>query len=176
LELKKQLNDLLARGYIRPNKSPYKALVLFVDKKDGKLRMCIDFGTLNKVTIKNNYPLPQIDDLFDMLAWAKYFSHIDLKSRYYQIRIAKGDIEKTTCCIKYEPYEFLMMPFGLCNAPSIFTILMNTIFWEKMDDFVIIYIDDIFVYLKTEGDHARQLKMVLRKLRNNKLYTNGRKK
>ena len=175
MELKKQLNDLLARGYIRPSKSPYGAPVLFVDKKDGKLRMCIDYRALNKVTIKNNYPLPRIDDLFDRLAGAKYFSRIDLKSGYYQIRIADGDVEKTACRTRYGSYEFLVMPFGLCNAPSTFTTLMNTIFREEMDDFVIIYIDDILVFSKTAEEHARHLEVVLKKLRDNKLYANGEK-
>ena len=175
LELKKQLNDLLSRGYIRPSKSPYGAPVLFVDKKDGKLRMCIDYRALNKVTIKNNYPLPRIDDLFDRLAGAKYFSRIDLKSGYYQIRIADGDIEKTACRTRYGSYEFLVMPFGLCNAPSTFTTLMNTIFREEMDDFVIVYIDDILVYSKTAEEHARHLEAVLGRLRDNKLYANGEK-
>ena len=105
--------------------------MLFVDKTDGKLRMCIDYRALNKVTIKNNYPIPRIDNLFDKLAGAKYFSHIDLKSGYYQIRIADGDVEKTACRIRYGSYEFLVMPFGLCNAPSTFTTFMNTIFREE---------------------------------------------
>ena len=175
LELKKQLNDLLSRGYIRPSKSPYGAPVLFVDKKDGKLRMCIDYRALNKVTIKNNYPLSRIDDLFDRLAGAEFFSRIDLKSGYYQIRIANEDVEKTACCTRYGSYEFLVMPFGLCNAPSTFTTLMNTIFSEEMDDFVIGYIDDILVYSKTAEEHARYLEVVLRKLKDNKLYANGEK-
>ena len=128
LELKKQLNDLLSRGYIRPSKSPYGAPIIFVDKKDGKLCMCINYKALNKVTIKNNYPLPRIDDLFDRLVGAKYFIHIDLKSRYYQIQIVNGDVEKTICHIRYGSYEFFVMPFGLCNAPSTFTTLMNPIF------------------------------------------------
>jgi len=122
-----------------------------VDKKDGKLRMCIDYRALNKVTIKNNYPLPRIDDLFDRLAGAKYFSRIDLKSGYYQIRIADADVEKTACRTRYGSYEFLVMPFGLCNAPSTFTTLMNTIFREEMDDFVIVYIDDILVFPRGRG-------------------------
>ena len=127
LELMKQLNDLLSKDYIRPSKSSYRAPVLFVDKMDGKLHMCIDYRALNKVTIKNNYPLPRIDDLFDRLAGAKYFSCIDLKSAYYQVQIADGDIEKTACHTRYGSYEFLVMPLGLCNAPLTFTTLMNTI-------------------------------------------------
>jgi hypothetical protein len=172
LGVKKQLNDLLARGYIRPSRSPYRALVYFIDKKDGKLRMCIDYIALNKITIKNKYPLPRINDLFDKLARAKYFRRIDFKSGYYQIWIADGYIEKTKCCIRYKSYEFLVIPFGLCNAPSTFTILMNTIFWEEIDDFVIIYIDDILVNSKTVEDHVWQLEVVLR---DNKLYANGEK-
>ena len=175
MELKGQLNELLARGYVRPSKSPYGAPVLFVDKKDGKLRMCVDYRALNKVTIKNNYPLPRIDDLFDRLAGARYFSRIDLKSGYYQIRIADEDVEKTACRTRYGSYEFLVMPFGLCNAPSTFTTLMNTIFREEMDDFVIVYIDDILVYSKTAEEHARHLEVVLKRLRDNKLYANGEK-
>ena len=175
LELKKQLNDLLSRGYIMPSKSPYGASMLFVDKKDGKLHMYIDYRALNKATIKNNYPLPQIDDLFDQLARTKYFSRIDLKSGYYQIRIVDGDIEKTTCRTRYGSYEFLVMPFGLCNAPSTFTTLMNTIFREEMDDFVIVYIDDILVYSKTVEEHVRHLEVVLGRLRDNKLYANEEK-
>ena len=175
LELKKQLNDLLSRGYIRPSKSPYGAPVLFVDKKDGKLRMCINYRALNKVTIKNNYLLPRIDDLFDWLAGAKYFSHIDLKSGYYQIRIADGEVEKTACCTRYGSYEFLVMPFGLCNVPLTFTTLMNTIFREEMNDFVIVYIDDILVYSKTAEEHARHLEAMLGRLRDNKLYANREK-
>jgi hypothetical protein len=130
---------------------------------------------LNKVTIKNNYPLPRIDDLFDRLAGAKYFSRIDLKSGYYQIRIANEDVEKTVCHTRHGSYEFLVMSFGLCNAPSTFTTLMNTIFREETDNFVIIYIDDILVYSKTAEEHARHLEVVLQKLRDNKLYANREK-
>ena len=161
LKLKKQLDDLLSRGYIRPSKSPYRALVLFVDKMDGKLHMCIDYRALTKVTIKNNYLLSWIDDFFDRLAGAKYFSCIDLKSGYYQIRIADGDVEKTACRIRYGSYEFLVMPVRLCNALLTFTTLMNTIFREEMDDFVIVYIDDILVHSKTTEQHAQHLNRCL---------------
>ena len=156
--MKSQLDELLAKGYIRQSKSPYGAPVLFVDKKDGKLRLCVDYRALNKVTVKNSYPLPRIDDLFDRLAGAKYFSRIDLRSRYHQIWIAQGDEEKTACRTRYGSFEFLVMPFGLCNAPATFTTLMNNIFHEYLDDFVIIYIDDILVYSKTVEEHASILR------------------
>ena len=112
-ELKSQLDELLAKGYIRQSKSPYGAPVLFVDKKDGKLRLCVDYRALNKVTVKTSYPLPRIDDLFDRLAGAKYFSRINLRSGYHQIRIAQGNEEKTACRTRYGSFEFLVMPFGL---------------------------------------------------------------
>ena len=168
--MKSQLDDLLAKGYVRQSKSPYGAPVLFVDKKDGKLRLCVDYRAFNKVTVKNLYPLPRIDDLFDQLARAKYFSRIDLRSGYHQIRIAQGDEEKTACRTRYGSFEFLVMPFGLCNAPATFTTLMNNIFYEYLDDFVIIYINDILVYLKTAKEHAEHLEKVFQKLRSNKLY------
>jgi len=127
-ELKVQLEELLAKGYIKPSKSPYGAPVLFVHKKDGILRMCVDYRALNKVTVKNQYPLPRIDDLFDQLSGAKVFSRIDLRSEYYQIRITQGDEEKTACRTRYGSYEFLVMPFGFTNAPATFCTLMNDIF------------------------------------------------
>jgi hypothetical protein len=129
-ELKVQLEELLIKGYIKPSKSPYGAPILFVHKKDGTLRMCVDYRALNKATVKNRYPLPCIDDLFDRLSRAKVFSRIDLRSGYYQIRIAKGDEEKTACCTRYGSYEFLVMPFGLTNAPATFCTFMNDIFRE----------------------------------------------
>jgi hypothetical protein len=137
--------------------------------------MCIDYKALNEVTIKNNYLLPWIDYISDRLAEAKYFNRIDLKSRYYQIRIANKDVKKTACRTRYGSYEFLVMPFGLCNTPSTFTTFMNTIFREEIDDFVIVYIDDILVYSKTAEEHARHLEVVLQKFKNNKLYAYGEK-
>jgi hypothetical protein len=130
-ELKKfkiQLEELFAKGYIKPNKSPYGAPILFVHKKDGTLRMCVDYRALNKATVKNRYSLPRIDDLFDHLLGAKVFSRIDLRLGYYQIRIAKGDKKKTVCHTRYGSYEFLVMPFGLANALATFCTLMNDIF------------------------------------------------
>ncbi len=127
-ELKVQLEELLTKGYIKPSKSPYGAPVLFVHKKDGTLRMCVDYRALNKATVKNRYPLPRIDDLFDRFSGTKVFSRIDLRSGYYQIRIKEGDEEKTACRTRYGSYEFLVMPFGLTNAPATFCTLMNDIF------------------------------------------------
>jgi hypothetical protein len=127
-ELKVQLEELLAKRYIKPSKSPYGAPVLFVHKKDGTLKMCVDYRALNKATVKNRYPLPRIDDLFDRLSGAKVFSRIDLRSGYYQIRIAERDEEKTACRTRYGSYELLVMPFGLTNAPATFCTLMNDIF------------------------------------------------
>jgi hypothetical protein len=135
-ELKVQLEKLLAKGYIKPSKSPYGALVLFVHKKDGTLRMCVDY----------QYPLPRIDDLFDRLSGAKVFSRIDLRSGYYQIRIKERDEEKTACRTRYGSYEFMVMPFGLTNASATFCTLINDIFHEWFDDFVVVYIDDILIY------------------------------
>jgi hypothetical protein len=135
-ELKVQLEKLLAKGYIKPSKSPYGALVLFVHKKDGTLRMCVDY----------RYPLPRIDDLFDRLSGAKVFSRIDLRSGYYQIRIKERDEEKTACRTRYGSYEFMVMPFGLTNASATFCTLINDIFHEWFDDFVVVYIDDILIY------------------------------
>ncbi len=169
-KLKVQLEELLTKGYVEPNKSPYGAPVLFVHKKDGTLRMCVDYRALNKVTVKNRYPLPRIDDLFDRLSGAKVFSRIDLRLEYYQIRIAKGDEEKTTCRTRYGSYEFLMMPFGLTNAPATFCTLMNDIFREWLDDFVIVYIDDNLIYNGSLEEHVKHFWKVFQRLRENKLY------
>jgi hypothetical protein len=169
-ELKVQLEELLAKGHIKPSKSPYGAPVLFVHKKDGTLRMCVDYRTLNKSTEKNWYPLLRIDDLFDRLSEAKVFRRIDLCSRYYQIRIAKGDEAKTACRTRYGSYEFLVMHFGLTNAPGTFCTLMNDIFQEWLDDFVVVYIDDILIYSGSLEEHAEHLRKVFQRLRENKLY------
>ncbi|KAL3678999.1 hypothetical protein R1sor_021955 [Riccia sorocarpa] len=172
LELKKQLGELLERGYIRVSRSPYGAPILFVKKKGGTLRLCVDYRALNKVTIRNNYPLPRMDDLFDQLAGARFFSRIDLKSGYYQIRVADSDVEKTAMRTRYGSYEFLVMPFGLCNAPSTFMTLMNNIFHDKTDKFVIVYIDNILIYSRTWNEHLDHIEHVLSKLRKHSLYAN----
>src|ERR1700716_750833 len=152
-ELKKQLHDLLAKGQIRISKSPYRSPVLFVKKKDGTMRMCVDYRALNKMTIKNKYPLPRIDELLDRLLGSRYFSKIDLRSGYHQVRIAAEDIHKTAFSTRYGHYEFLVMPFGLTNAPATFMNLMQSVFNQYLDDFVIIFLDEILVYSKTHADH-----------------------
>ncbi|GJZ53762.1 putative nucleotidyltransferase, ribonuclease H [Tanacetum coccineum] len=156
-ELRKQLKELMDAGYIRPSKAPYGAPMLFQRKKDGSLRMCIDCQALNKITIKNKYPIPLITDLFDQLGKARYFTKLDLRSGYYQVRIAEGDEAKTTCVTRYGSYEFLVMPFGLTNDPATFCTLMNKLFHPFLDKFVVVYLDDIVVYSNTLEEHVLHL-------------------
>ena len=166
-ELRKQLDELLTVGFIRPAKAPYGAPVLFQKKKNGTLRLCIDYRDLNKVTIRNKYPLPIISDLFDQLHGVKYFTKLDLRSGYYQVRIAEGDESKTTCITRYGAFEFLVMPFGLTNALATFCMLMNQVFHEYLDQFVVVYLDDIVVYSTTLEEHKMHLELVFDKLRQN---------
>jgi hypothetical protein len=170
-ELKKQLQDLLTKGLIHPSSSEWGCPVLFVKKKkDNSLRMCMDYRPLNAVTNKNKYPLPQIDILFDQLSKAKVFSKIDLRSGYHQIKIRPQDIPKTVFSSRYGLYEYLVISFGLTNAPVYFMYLMNSVFMPKLDKFVIMFIDDILVYSKNEQDHAEHLRIVLTRLRDHQLY------
>jgi hypothetical protein len=148
-ELKTQLQELLDKGYIRPSSSPWGCPALFVKKKDGSLRLCVDYRPLNVVTIKNKYPPPRIDVLFDQLAGAKVFSKIDLRSGYHQIKIRPCDIPKTAFSTRYGLYKFLVMSFGLTNAPAYFMYLMNSMFMTELDKFVVVFIDDILIYSKT---------------------------
>ena len=147
-ELKTQLQEILDKGFIRPNVSPWGAPVLFVKKKEGTLRMCIDYRQINKVTVKNKYLLPRIEDLFDQLKGASVFSKIDLRSRYYQLRVKEVDVPKTASRTHFDHYEFLVMPFRLTNAPAAFINLMNRVFHPYLDQFVVVFIDDILVYSK----------------------------
>ncbi|GAU44000.1 hypothetical protein TSUD_91790 [Trifolium subterraneum] len=169
-ELKSQLEDLLQKHFIRPSVSPWGAPVLLVKKKDGTMRLCIDYRQLNKVTIKNKYPLPRIDDLLYQLRGATIFSKIDLRSGYHQIRIRTSDVSKTAFRTRYGHYEFLVMPFGLTNAPAIFMDYMNRIFQPYLDKFVVIFIDDILIYSKDPQEHAEHLRIVLNILREKQLY------
>jgi hypothetical protein len=169
-ELKTQLQELLDKGFIRPSVSPWGAPVLFVKKKDGTMRMCIDYRELNKITIKNKYPLPHIDDLFDQLQGVVMFSKIDLCSGYHQLKIRSEDIPKTAFRTRYGHYEFLVMPFGLANAPVAFMDMMNRVFKEFLDQFVVIFIDDILIYSKGLEEHEDHLRIVLQKLREERLY------
>jgi hypothetical protein len=152
---------LLDKGYIRLSSSPWGCPALFVKKKDGSLRLCVDYRPLNAVTIKNKYPLPRIDVLFDQLAGAKVFSKIDLRSGYHQIKIRPCDIHKTA---------FLVMSFGLTNTPAYFMYLMNSLFMTELDKFIVVFIDDILIYSKNEKGHAKHLGIVLQRLRDHKLY------
>jgi hypothetical protein len=171
VELKKQLQELLDKGFIRPSTSPWGCSALFVKKKDESLRLCIDYRPLNAVNIKNNkYPLPCIDVLFDQLVGAKVFSKIDLCSDYHQIKIRVSDIPKSAFTTRYGLYEYLVMSFGLTNAPAYFMYLMNSVFMPELDKFVVVFIDDILVYSKNEEEHAGHLHVVLQRLREHRLY------
>ncbi|KAL4342288.1 hypothetical protein GQ457_08G015990 [Hibiscus cannabinus] len=169
-ELKKQLEELQNKGFIRPNTSPWGAPVLFVKKKDGSMRLCIDYRQLNRVTIKNKYPLPRIEDLFDQLRDASVFSKIDLRSGYYQMKVKDADVPKTTFRTRYGHFEFLVMPFGLTNAPATFMDLMNRVFKPYLDKFMVVFIDDILIYSRNKDDHAEHLRIVLQTLRECQLY------
>jgi hypothetical protein len=169
-ELKFQLQELLDKGFIRPSSSPWGCSTLFVKKKDQTLRMCVDYRPLNEVTIKNKYHLPRIDILFDQLAGAKVFSKIDLRSGYHQIKIRPEDIPKTAFTTWYGLYEYLVMSFGLTNALAHFMYLMNSVFMPDLDKFVVVFIDDILVYSKSEEEHAEHLRIVLTHLRDHQLY------
>jgi hypothetical protein len=169
-ELKNQLTELERKGCIRPSSSPWGELVLFVKKKDGSMRLCVDYRALDEVTIKNKYPLTRINYLFDQLKGAKYFSKIDLRSGYYQLRIRLEDVPKTSLMTRYGQYEFTVMPFGLTNAPAYFMNLMNKVFMEELDKFVVVFIDDILVYSRSAKEHGQHLRIVLGKLRDHQLY------
>ncbi|GJS52345.1 putative reverse transcriptase domain-containing protein [Tanacetum coccineum] len=169
-ELSDQLKELLEKGFIRPSSSPWGAPVLFVKKKDGSFRMCIDYRELNKLTVKNRYPLPRIDDLFDQLQGSSVYSKIDLRSGYHQLRIREEDIPITAFQTRYGHYEFQVMPFGLTNAPAVFMDLMNRVCKPYLDKFVIVFIDDILIYSKNKEEHEKHLKIILELLKKEQLY------
>ena len=145
-ELKVQIQELLGKGFIRPSISPWGAPVLFAKKKDKTLRLCIDYRQLNRATIKNRYPLPRIDDLFDQLRGARIYSKIDLRTGYHQLRVREADIPKRAFRTRYGNFEFTVMPFGFTNAPAAFMDLMNRVFQPYLDQFVVVFVDDILIY------------------------------
>nr|GEW38751.1 retrotransposon protein, putative, Ty3-gypsy subclass [Tanacetum cinerariifolium] len=169
-ELSTQLQELFDKGFIRPSSSPWGAPVLFVKKKDGSFPMCIDYHERNKLTVKNRYPLPRIDDLFDQLQGSRVYSKIDLRSGYHQLRVQEEDISKTAFRTRYGHYEFQVMPFGLTNAPAVFMDLMNRVCKPYLDRFVIVFIDDILIYSKNKKEHEGHLKLILKLLKEEKLY------
>ncbi|GJZ82702.1 putative reverse transcriptase domain-containing protein [Tanacetum coccineum] len=170
-ELSKQLKELSKKGFIRPSSSPWGAPVLFVKKKDGSFRMCIDYRELNKLTVKNRYPLPRIDDLFDQLQGSSVYSKIDLRSGYHQLRVREEDIPKTAFRTRYGHYEFQVMPFGLTNAPTVFMDLMNRVCKPYLDKLVIVFIDDILIHSKNKREHEEHLKLILELLKKEELYS-----
>ncbi|GKD43469.1 putative reverse transcriptase domain-containing protein, partial [Tanacetum coccineum] len=169
-ELSDQMQELSDIGFIRPNSSPWGAPVLFVKKKDGSFRMCIDYRELNKLTLKNHYPLPRIVDLIDQLQGSSVYSKIDLRSGYHQLRVREGDILKTTFRTRYGHYEFQVMSFGLTNAPAVFIDLMNRACKPYLDKFVIVFIDNILIYSKNKEEHEEHLKLILKLLKKVELY------
>jgi hypothetical protein len=169
-KLKKQIVELQLKGFIRPSSSPWGAPMLFIEKKDGTQWMCVDYPSLNEVTIKNNYPLPWIEDLSNQMKGASVFSKIDLRSGYHQLKIRESDIPKIAFHTRYGLYEYTMMSFGLTNAPAYFMYLMNKVFMEYLDKFMVVFIDDILIFSKTEEEHETHLRLVLEKLRAHQLY------
>jgi hypothetical protein len=165
VELKEHIKELLEKEFIRSSSSPWGALVIFVLKKDVTQRLCMDYRSLNEVTSKKKYPLSRIDDLFDQLHGACVFCKIDLQSGYHQLRVQECDIPKTAFILRYGLYEFTVMSFGLTNASAYFMYLMNKILMESLDKFVMVFIDDILVYSRSEEEHEEHLCLVLHKLR-----------
>lgn len=173
-EIQQQLEELLKRGLIKPSSSPFGAPVLLVKKKNGTYRMCVDYRALNKITIKNRFPIPRVDDLLDKLSGASVFSKIDLKSGYHQVRMLESDVHKTAFRTQFGHYEFLVMPFGLTNAPATFSRMMNRIFL-KHQNCVVVFFDDILIFSKSEEEHYAHLDLVFKLLHENQLYLNPEK-
>ena len=169
-ELRVQIQELLDKGFIRSSTSPWGTPVLFAKKKDKTLRLCIDYRQLNRVTIKNWYPFPRIDDLFDQLRGARVYSKIDLCIGYHQLRVRETDIPKTAFRTRYGHFEFTVIPFGLKNAPPAFMDLMHRVFQPYRDQFVIVFVDDILIYSQSEREHEDHLGIVLQLLRDHQLY------
>ena len=157
-EIKKQIQELLEKGVIMPSTSPCGSPIFLLPKKYCTWNMCVYLRSLNKITVNNRYPLPRIDDFLDQLKDAKYFTKLDLKSRYHQIRIAEGDTWKTTFKTKQGLFEWMVMPFGLCNAPATFIRVMNDVLRPFLDDCVIVYLDDILIFRKSREEHVKHVK------------------
>jgi hypothetical protein len=170
-KLKVQLNELLDKGYIHPSLSPWGYSAMFAKKIDQSLRLCVDYRPLNAVTVKNRYPLPRINILFDQLVGARVFSKVDLRSGYYQIKIRQEDVPKIVFSTRYGLYEYLVMSFGLTNALAYFMYLMNSVFMPELDKFVVVFIDDILIYSKSEEEHGQHLWVILQWLQDHQLYT-----
>ena len=170
LELNMQLQELLEKKYLRPSVSPWGTPFLFVKKKDSKFWLCIDYGKLNKVMVKDKYPLPRIDDLFDQIRGAKVFSKIDLRSGDQQVRIKNEDVHKATFVARYESYEVVVVPFGFTNAPTTFICLRNNYFSRYLGKYVLVFLDGILTYSKDEEKHVEQLRLVLKLIRKHQLY------
>ena len=168
--LEEQIKDLLAQGFIRPSCSPYGAPILFVPKKDGRWRMCIDYRALNKQTIKERYPLQRIDLLLDRLGQARIFSKLELAQGYHQMTMAEDSISKTAFCTHLGQREYIVMSFGLRNAPSTFQRLMNRVVAKEINSFILVSLDDILIFSRSIGEHWDHLKIALDRLRRAKLY------
>lgn len=173
--LREYLDENLSKGFIRPSSSPAGAPILFVKKKDGGLRLCVDYRGLNKVTIKNRYPLPLISEMIDRLRCAKVFSKIDLRGAYNLVRIATGEEWKTAFRTRYGHYEYLVMPFGLNNAPATFQHFINSALSDCLDTFAVAYLDDILVFSRSEEEHIKHVKTVLQRLHDNRLFAKAEK-
>jgi len=174
-ELQRTLEEFLAKGLIKPSTSPWGAPVIFVPKPDGSWRFCVDYRWLNRLTVKNVYPLPRIDDLLHQLHGAKVFSKIDLKSGYYQVKVKPDHTERTAFRTRYGSYEWTVMPMGLCNAPATFQRLMNDVFRPYLDKCVIVYLDDILIYSRTPEEHMQHLETVFKLLAQHKLFAHPKK-
>jgi hypothetical protein len=170
VELKEHIKELLEKAFMHPTSSPWGAPVIFALKNDGTQRLCMDYHALNEVTIKNKYPLSRIDNLFDQLRGACVFSKIDLQSGYHELKIRECDILKTVFISMYGLYEYMVMSFGLTNAPAYFMYLMNKVFMEYLNKFVVVFIDNILVYSRSEKKHEEHLRFILKKLRDHRLY------